>query len=191
VLRIAERKQTKCKQCFSPLKGKGNKQLKKVLNVKHEVNRIYKKCKICSNLFYTTPYYRNKIYCSKVCYFNDSNIKNLKYKPKFNKKACEYFNKLNETLNWNGVHGLNEGEKKIRKYWVDYYEPKLNIVIEWDEKFHSSQSEEDMIRCLEIIKYTNCKFYRIDGETLEIVKIDKNGNIKKQKKDCWFRTQNI
>lgn len=187
-LRLSINNNIKCGSCSSPFKGKQNKKLKDTLNVINSVNVIYKNCKICNQQIRTTLWDKSRKYCSKTCYFNDSDIKNSKYIPKFNKNACLYFEQLNIQLNWKGVHGLNEGEKKIRKYWVDYYEPNLNIVIEWDEEFHLNQSEEDMIRCLEIIKHTNCDFYRINQKTLEIVKINKDGIIEKKEKNYWFRS---
>lgn len=48
-------------------------------------------------------------------------------------------------------------------YWVDYYEPNLNIVIEWDEKHHYINEElknKDINRMNEIKEYLKCKFYR-------------------------------
>ena len=56
--------------------------------------------------------------------------------PNFNELACEYFDWLNKYNNWNGHHAKNGGEKRIGKYWVDYYEPNQNIIIEWDEDKH-------------------------------------------------------
>jgi len=85
----------------------------------------------------------------------------------FNKNACKYFDWLNMYNGWNGQHAMNGGEKEVLGYFVDYYEPKLNLVIEWDEKYHNTpkQTRKDKIRENEIIKFLNCNFYRIDETT--------------------------
>jgi hypothetical protein len=79
----------------------------------------------------------------------------------YNNKACQIFDEINKTLNWNGRHALNGNEHQVLGYSVDYYEPTLNIVIEYDEKFHDNQSEKDVIRQKKITDHLNCKFYRI------------------------------
>lgn len=84
--------------------------------------------------------------------------------PKFNPIACEYFDWLNKWNGWNGVHAKRGGEKKVLKYFVDYYEPSLNIVIEWDEPYHrtTSQRAKDIIRQSQIKAELGCTFYRYD-----------------------------
>lgn len=46
----------------------------------------------------------------------------------------------------------------------------LNIVIEWDEKYHnkSKQKRKDKIREKEIIKFLKCDFYRVDESSGKI-----------------------
>jgi len=50
-------------------------------------------------------------------------------------------------------------------YFVDYYEPNLNIVIEWDENSHynidGNLREKDKRREEEIKSYLKCKLLRI------------------------------
>ena len=79
----------------------------------------------------------------------------------YNVKACAIFDEINREKGWNGQHALHGGEKQVIGYSVDYYEPILNIVIEFDEKFHSKQIDKDISRQQKIIKYLGCKFYRI------------------------------
>ena len=83
-------------------------------------------------------------------------------KPRYNQGACVYFNQLNEVMGWNGQHAQRGGEKQIGKYFVDFYEPGENIVVEYDEPSHEKPSikEKDIIRQNYIIKELNCKFYR-------------------------------
>ena len=94
----------------------------------------------------------------------------------FNDLACEYFDWLNVINDWNGQHALNGNEKEVYGYFVDYYEPEHNIVIEWDEPHHykkKSVFNKDRIREQEIIKELKCDFYRINQETLEWNKVVK------------------
>lgn len=85
--------------------------------------------------------------------------------PNYNPIACKLFEEINKEMGWNGVHAANVGEYHIRElgYWVDYYEPTLNIVIEYDEKYHSkpTRQKKDFARQQEITQLLNCKFYRI------------------------------
>ena len=92
----------------------------------------------------------------------------------FNKKACSFFNILNEKLNWNGKHALNGQEHDVDGYSVDYYNPDLNLIIEWDEErhFEPKKKEKDTIRQTNIINKINCYFYRIREKTKEIFKVD-------------------
>lgn len=89
------------------------------------------------------------------------------YHPNFNKKACEFFDYLNKELNWNGIHALNGGEYYIvdTGNWVDYYEPTLNLVIEWDESTHHYKNgkldKKDILREQQIINVLKCKFIRL------------------------------
>lgn len=92
-------------------------------------------------------------------------IKKNKFYPNYSKIGCKLFEEINTELGWNGRHAENGGEYYIEElgYWVDYYEPNLNIVIEYDGKHHGLKKvrEKDLIRQNEIIKFLKCKFYRI------------------------------
>jgi len=93
----------------------------------------------------------------------------------YNKTACKYFDWLNMYMGWNGQHALNGGEKIIRGYWLDYYEPNLNLVIEWDEKSHYKNGnllEKDIKRQTEIIQTIGCDFYRIRQATMQVMEVN-------------------
>ena len=94
--------------------------------------------------------------------------------PWYNKDACKLFDELNRLRGWNGLHAENGGEFYIDGYWLDYYEPVHNIVIEFDEPRHKipSHAEKDRIRQEHVTKQLGCRFYRIDAEniTLEHIK---------------------
>jgi hypothetical protein len=91
--------------------------------------------------------------------------------PNYNKTACEYFDWLNKFMGWNGQYATSGGEKNILIYFVDYYEPSLNIVIEWDEPHHKKQIIEDNIRKDEIKKCMGCKFFRYESLTNTIIEV--------------------
>jgi hypothetical protein len=85
--------------------------------------------------------------------------------PNFNISACVLFDIINKEMNWNGRHALNEGEFFIKPlgYWVDFYEPIHNIVIEYDEPYHKFV-KNDNFRQQEICKFLNCRFFRISAQ---------------------------
>lgn len=88
---------------------------------------------------------------------------NNKFVPSYNPKACLLFEQINVGMGWAGQHAENGGEFQVLGYWVDYYEPNLNIVIEYDEKDHekASRKEKDAFRQKEITEFLGCEFYRI------------------------------
>jgi hypothetical protein len=87
--------------------------------------------------------------------------------PSYNHNSCEFFDELNKKFGWNGIFAKNKGEFHIKKlgYFVDYYEPNLNLVIEWDERNHydieGNLKNEDLNRENEIKEHLKCKFVRI------------------------------
>ena len=95
--------------------------------------------------------------------------------PAFNETACEYFDWLNKWNGWSGRYATNGGEHFLKDlgYWVDYYEPKENVVIEWDEYKHHYKDEKlrdkDVIRMKQIKEALKCRFYRVNEKTRELV----------------------
>ncbi len=89
----------------------------------------------------------------------------------YNDLACDYFQWLNMWMGWEGKHALNGGEHTILGYWLDYYEPTMNMVIEWDEENHyrnNKLQEKDIQRQKEIVEELKCDFYRIRGKNMEL-----------------------
>lgn len=92
-------------------------------------------------------------------------------KPTYNKNACGIFNKINSELGWNGFHAENNknGEYVLRindydAFYLDYYEPNKNVVIEYDEPYHFKPSTDKKYhkRRESLIKKTlHCEFYRL------------------------------
>lgn len=94
-------------------------------------------------------------------------IKSLKgdCKPRYNKKACSYINKLNEENKWNLQHAENGGEIEVGGYFLDGYDKKLNIVLEYNERkhyidpFNNILTDKDIERNNYIKECLDCKFY--------------------------------
>jgi hypothetical protein len=93
--------------------------------------------------------------------------------PNYNEGACEFFTLLNDLYDWDGVFATRGGEYQVLGYSLDYYEPNLNLVIEWDEEGHYTDDQlgpRDRRRQREIIKHLGCCFIRIrqrDAHNLE------------------------
>jgi len=105
----------------------------------------------------------------------------------YNPIACNFFNKLNSYKGWNGKHALNGGEYAVYElgYFLDYYDTKENVVIEWDEPYHrkKKQMEKDELKQKEVVELLKCKFYRIkqyemDFDLLQKLKNGQEYNIK-------------
>lgn len=86
--------------------------------------------------------------------------------PNYNDVACNIFEEINRRLGWSGQYGSSGGEYHIVDlgYYVDYYEPTMNVVIEYDESHHSRFRKKDKLRQSQIVKKLGCKFYRITPE---------------------------
>jgi len=91
--------------------------------------------------------------------------------PCYNQDACEYFDWLNKWVGWNGQHATNGGEKIVLGYFLDYYEPKENIVIEWDEKHHKYIKDKDAKRQSLIKEHLGCRFFRYDVLTNNLIEV--------------------
>lgn len=88
--------------------------------------------------------------------------------PSFNKKSCLFFDLLEKELGWNGHYATKNREYHIKElgYFLDYYEPTKNIVVEWDERRHynvdGTLKEKDRVRQKQIEDFLRCKVLRID-----------------------------
>lgn len=161
---LAELKKSFCRSCASIQKYKK-------LNIDKNVEEIdgvlyyFRFCPSCNKkIYYRIRNHRDileeKVCCS--CWKADRFLF-----PNFNKKACEFFDRLNACKGWNGKHALNGGEHYIPKYhyFLDYYEPNINLVIEWNEPYHKYRLEKDEIRKRNIIKELNCRFVLINSSS--------------------------
>lgn len=102
--------------------------------------------------------------------------KNGGVRPSYNLKACELFSILEERNNWDGFFATKNKEYHLTElgYFLDYYEPNLNIVIEYDEPKHyyidNKLKEKDINRMNEIKEYLKCDFFRYNERTKELLK---------------------
>jgi hypothetical protein len=103
------------------------------------------------------------------------NIEKKKYmgaqmKPAFSFAGCEYFDKLALETGWTLKHAMNGGEHYLKElgYWLDAYDEKLNIAIEYDEGYHNNRKEKDSRRMNEIKSYLKCRFFRYDSVSKEL-----------------------
>jgi len=93
--------------------------------------------------------------------------------PNYNLKACEYFDKIEKEKLWDGLYATKNGEFYIKDlgYFVDYYEPNLNVVIEYDEPRHFSKGKlklKDINRMNDIKTSLQCQFWRYDEKESEL-----------------------
>lgn len=97
--------------------------------------------------------------------------------PNYNINACDLIEKYGKENKYNFQHALNKGEYHIKElgFWLDGYDKKKNVAIEFYEKNHYYNSElnkKTINREKEIINFLNCKFIRIHYNLkIEIIKI--------------------
>jgi hypothetical protein len=104
----------------------------------------------------------------RLAYLKKKEKANGKLVAFYNKDACALFDKVNSHFGWDGLHAENGGEHPVRGWWLDYYEPTQNIVIEYDEKYHDTRLIKDKIKQDEVTSILGCRFLRVqEGETLE------------------------
>lgn len=167
-------KKSPCKKCtekMHSLKLKGKKRMSFSDKWRKNLSEGHKKSEVWIKSMNTHEYkQKHRMKMMRL-------LKEQKVKVCINKIACDFFNLLNTTMNWNGYHGKNEKEYQLNYYFLDYYDKNNNIVIEWDEKYHNKQKQKakDIIRQKHIIETLNCNFYRINEITKKVYKVD-NGS---------------
>ncbi|MBC8428035.1 MAG: hypothetical protein H8D94_01040 [Candidatus Pelagibacter sp.] len=83
----------------------------------------------------------------------------------YNPEACKIIDEYGIQNGYNFQHALNGGEYKIKinnkHYFLDGYDLENNVVIEYYEKHHKWNKEQDKKRKQEIIDKLNCKFIEL------------------------------
>lgn len=76
-------------------------------------------------------------------------------------KACKFIDELNKKNNWHLQHGMNGGEIRVGKYYLDGYDKDLNIAFEYDEiKKHNKNFDKDVTKQKFIKEKLQCRFFR-------------------------------
>lgn len=88
-------------------------------------------------------------------------IINNNWHPSYNEEACIVINEYGNENGYNFRTAEHEdGEYYIEElgYWVDGYDERKNVVIEYYEEKHKYQEEKDLKRQQEIEEYLGCEF---------------------------------
>lgn len=101
-------------------------------------------------------------------------IKRQKQYVSFNEDACKIIDEYGKIHGYTFMHGLNGGEFIVPNLWyyVDGYDEKNNIVVEYMEKFHyinEHKMKKDKIRREQIMQELGCTFIEIkyNGEIIK------------------------
>jgi len=87
------------------------------------------------------------------------------------KKEGRYFRKLERKNGWNGIFFSKSRRQYLIEplgYFVDYFEPNLNIVVEYDEPRHyknGTLKAKDIKRMEEIKQHLGCQVWRYNEYT--------------------------
>lgn len=121
-----------------------------------------------------TPYWKGKHHSEKTKQLlREKYVERIKNEGRiatYNKNACDFFDKLNKEKNWNLQHAQNGGEYVICGFWLDAYDQKNNIVVEYDEPKHYIDVKNNVLRDKDIerqniiIHNLKCKFYRYNSK---------------------------
>jgi len=163
-----------CKICNSNM-------LYKTISEKNRSDRENRICKKCASFKFnavrgkkSSDETKEKLRVAKLNWLDKSGGRNVHNGKFFNRKACEYLDKLSEESNWNLQHALNGGEVIIGGYSVDGYDKNKNIVVEYDEFRHYDRNGnlklKDIERMNRICQKIQCEFYRYNELKNELKK---------------------
>ena len=97
---------------------------------------IYHLCNSClNNLDHVSKVYKYK-YLREEAWERIGN----QIRPRYNRTACFFFNRINEILGWNGQHAEYNHEKILERrghsIYPDYFDENNKVIIEWLERSH-------------------------------------------------------
>jgi len=107
----------------------------------------------------------------KECIFEGGQIR-----PSYNSNACKFFAKFDQKNNTNGMYATNGGEYHIKElgYFPDYFNSKLKLIMEYDERRHYRNGKlrkRDIKRQEEIQNlFPDYKFVRIREKDLSALR---------------------
>jgi len=98
--------------------------------------------------------------------------------PSYSIDACKFFKEIDKKYNLNGQHAEHKGEYHIKElgYFLDYYEPELNLIIEWNENKHYDNGRltaKHLTRQDQIKRKLKCTFINIRQKTFNKERIFK------------------
>ena len=136
-------------------------------------------CLYCSNSKESNPMYGKSHDSETKDKIKDSNIKTMRNRTivgrrhGVNQKSFKILDEISKNNGWKLQHDGNGGEVQILNYFVDGYDKKHNLVVEYDEPSHYRRGKlikRDIDRMEDIVKYLNCKFYRYNEKTEVLTK---------------------
>lgn len=89
----------------------------------------------------------------------------------FTRFEISFVDMLEKALKELGIKGIRQ--YRVGNYRIDFYIPKSNIAVEYDEKQHEYQVKEDKAREDYIKRELSCKFIRCDYKVEDIINVMK------------------
>jgi endogenous inhibitor of DNA gyrase (YacG/DUF329 family) len=173
-----------CKLCHNVFEGGKSHQEFCSKNCYDTYQRKYKgtikKCLFCGKDFEIKS--KTRKYCSKKCYL-EYLLKEKYGGPSYNKNSINWFKEFDNFMNTGGRYATNGGEFYINdlRYFLDYINEDLKIIIEWDEERHYNKNglkEEDLYRQNEIEnKLIGFNFFRIREKEVDLTNLKKSVEI--------------
>lgn len=107
-------------------------------------------------------------------------LKNINPTPcRYNKKSIPILESIAKERGWHIKHAENGGEFYTGiGYWLDAYDEDLNIALEYDERKHYSDvnnnilTEKDLERQRNIIEHLHCEYWRYNEDTGVLWKVE-------------------
>lgn len=100
-------------------------------------------------------------------------------RPRYNKSSIPILEQIAKEHGWNIQHAENGGEFYTGiGYFVDAYDKEKNIVLEYDERIHYEDvennilREKDLKRQQRIIEYLHCEYWRYNESTKCLWKVN-------------------
>ena len=100
------------------------------------------------------------------------------FQASYNKKSIGILESISKEHGWNLQHAENGGEVRMFGYFLDAYDKENNVVVEYDEKEHYIDVENNILRPKDIerqnyiIEKLHCDFYRYNEYTKTLYKIN-------------------
>ncbi len=100
------------------------------------------------------------------------------FQASYNKKSIPILESISKEHGWHLQHAENGGEVRVFGYFLDAYDKENNVVVEYDEKEHYIDVENNILRPKDIerqnyiIEKLHCDFYRYNEYTKTLYKIN-------------------